>query len=131
MLDKFFNELMDDGFIYEVDENGHNMSYGEYAAINQAFEEIVLDEVLSCYELEDAAETLKDLMDCSDDVRCFFYTEEYDSFDYYINDNGTVELYSVPSTLWKHFEDLKERYEEEHYIEEEEEEEEFDMDYCM
>ena len=127
MLDKLFDELRDEGFIYDTDENGHQMSYGEYAAVNQAFEETLLEEVQSYTDFESAADALKDLMDCSDDVRCFFYAEQYDNFDYYIEEDGTVELYSVPETLKDFFEELKERYEDEHRIEEEEDEE-WDME---
>ena len=129
MLDRLFNDLRDDGFIYDTDENGHQMSYGEYAAINEAFENLLLNEVKSCYDFEEAAETLKDLVDCSDDVRCFFYVEEYEDFDYDIDeDTGTVDMYNVPDTLKEFFEELKEKYDEEHRVYEYEEEEEWDME---
>lgn len=128
MLDKLFNDLRDDGFIYDTDENGYNMSYGEYAAVNEAFENLLLEEVKSCYDFEEAVEELKNLLDCSDDVRCFFYAEEYEDFDYEIDDEtGTVELYNVPEKLKEFFEELKEEYEEEHRVYENEEDEEWDM----
>lgn len=129
VLDQLFYEIWSEGYIYDEDENGHNMSYGEYAAIAAEFEEAVLNQVRFCTDFEDAAETLKDTMNCTDDVRCFFNSEEYDNFDYYINDNGIVEMWSVPSTLKELFEELKEKYEEEHYIENEEEDEDMDMEF--
>ena len=129
MLDKLFNDLRDDGFIYDTDENGHQMSYGEYAAVNEAFENKLLNELKSCYDFEEAAETLKELTDCSDDVRCFFYIEEYEDFDYEIDEEtGTVDMYNVPETLREHFEDLKERYEDIHRVYEDEEDEEWDIE---
>lgn len=129
MLDKLFDELRDEGFIYDTDENGLCMSYGEYAAVNQAFEEALLEEVQSYTDFESAADALKDLMDCSDDVRCFFYTEQYEDFDYSIEDDGTIDMWNVPETLKDLFEELKERYDDEHRIEEDEEEyEDWDMD---
>lgn len=129
VLDKLFNELWHEDYIYiEPDENGYDMSYGEYAAIQDEFEKTLLNEVLSHHELEDAAEALKDMVCCSDDVRVFFDTEEYDDFDYYIEDDGTVELYSVPSTLKEFFETLKEEYEDQHRVYEDGEDEEWDME---
>lgn len=128
MLDKLFNELWHEGYIYETDENGYNMSYGELIAIQDEFEKTLLDEVKSCTDFESAAETLKDMMCCGDDVRIFFYTEPYDDFDYYIEDDGTVELYNVPETLREFFEELKEDYEDKHRVYEDEEDEEFEME---
>lgn len=127
MLDKLFNDLRDDGFIYDTDENGYNMSYGEYAAVNDAFENTLLEEVKSYTGFEEAADKLKELTDCSDDVRIFFNMEEYDNFNYYINDDGTIEMWSVPESLKEFFEELKEEYEEEHRVYENEEDEEWDM----
>lgn len=129
MLDKLFNELRDAGYIYETNENGRNMSYGEYAAVNAAFENMLLAEVKGCTDFESAAEELKELTDCSDDVRCFFYVEEYEDFDYEIDeDTGTVELYNVPETLREFFEELKEDYEDKHRVYEDEEDEEWEME---
>lgn len=127
MLNKLFHELWEDGYIYDTDENGYNMSYGEYAAVNDAFENTLLEEVKSYTDFEEAADKLKELTDCSDDVRIFFNMEEYDNFNYYINDDGTIEMWSVPETLKDFFEGLKEEYEEEHRVYEDEEDEEWDM----
>ena len=124
LLTNLFNDMREEGYIYDEDENGQQMSYGEYAAINTAFEEALLDQLKHYYDFEQAAETLKSIMDgTTDDVRIFFDAESYDNFDYYINDNGTVDMWSVPEKLKDFFEELKERYEEEHYIEEDEDEE--------
>ena len=128
MLDKLFNELRDAGHIYETNENGRTMSYGEYAAVNTAFENKLLKAVKSCYDFEEAAEELKELVDCSDDVRAFFYVEEYEDFDYEIDEEtGTVDMYNVPEKLKEHFEELKEQYEDLHRVYENEDEE-FEME---
>ena len=104
MLDDVFYELWDEGFIYEEDENGFNMSYGEYAAINKHFEECLLEEFDKHTDLEEALEFLtKTIDDASDDVRLFFVMDEYDNFYYYIDENEdgekTIELTNIPDVL--------------------------------
>lgn len=104
MLDKIFYELLENGFIYDEDENGMNMSYGEYGAINKHFEECLLEEFDKYTELEDALEFLIETRDnASDDVRLFFAMDEYDNFYYYIDENEdgerTIELVNIPENL--------------------------------
>ena len=41
MLDRIFYQLLEDGFIYDIDNNGKNMSYGEYFAIQNYFIELI------------------------------------------------------------------------------------------
>lgn len=121
-LNKLFDELRDDGYIYTEDENGQAMSYGEYAAVNREFEENLLDQILRIGEFEEAADALIDMMDGTiDDVRIFFDSKEYDDFGYNINEDGTVELWSVPETLKEFFDELKEEYEDLHRVYEDEE----------
>lgn len=112
LLNNLFNDMREEGYIYDQDENGQGMSYGEFFAINTAFEEILCDEILHIHDLEEAAETLREIMgNTSDDVRVFFNAEEYDDFDCYIDeDKKTVELCSVPQLLKAHFEELVEEY---------------------
>jgi hypothetical protein len=129
MLERLFYELIEEGFIYDTDENGLGMSYGEYAAINDEIENTLVNEMLNCDDLETAIETLESLLSCSDDVRLFCYLEEYDEMYCYINDDGSVQLYNVPARLKDFFEELKERYEDEHYQEEDEEDEDYSYSY--
>lgn len=129
MLERLFYELIDEGFIYETDENGLGMSWGELAAVNDEIEDTLVDEMLRCIDLEDALETLENLLSCSDDVRLFCCLAEYDEMYCCINDDGSVELYDAPERLKDFFEELKERYEDEHYQEEDEEDEDYSYSY--
>ena len=128
-LEILFYDLIEEGFIYDEDENGKNMSYGEYAAVGEEIENTLVDEMLSCYDLETAIETLKNLLSCSDDVRMFCCLEEYDEMYCHIDDDGSVELYNVPARLKDFFEELKERYEDEHQEEDEYEYDDYDYSY--
>ena len=76
ILDEVFYELYYDGFIYDEDENGHNMSYGEYAAIDNYIGE-TLEEHLENMSFEEAIEELKyQIETCGDDVTMFFGVED-------------------------------------------------------
>ena len=58
ILNDRFYEILDEGFIYDTDENGFNMSYGEYAAIAadlhdtiaEALEGLTFPEALDAYK---------------------------------------------------------------------------------
>ena len=65
LTDEFYR-LIDDGYIYEEDENRRNMSYGEYAAIADYLWGFVEDEVAKCNDFEDAYDTYIQIIETAD-----------------------------------------------------------------
>ncbi len=118
LTDKFY-ELIDMGYIYEEDENGHNMSYGEYAAIS----DWLIDSALECLNGYDFIEDLESMHDtlesADDDTRMFmgdwFFEEFYDFYDDFNFDEyeGTFDCgrKEVPHYLEEVFETFKCNYE--------------------
>lgn len=117
LTDKFY-ELIDEGFIYDEDENGFNMSYGEYFAIS----EWLIDSALECLNGYDFIEDLQAMHDtlesADDDTRMFmgdgFFDEFYDfyydfDFDEY---EGTFSYHNkkCPDYLVELFDAFKENY---------------------
>lgn len=113
LLNETFDELYSEGYIYnEPDENGLDMSYGEYAAIDSCFEEQLVNMITDIDDLEKAAEVLQETIEnATDDVRLFFALSLYDDFYCYIDeDERTVDLYAVPDSLKEHFDNLLKDY---------------------
>lgn len=129
-LTDLFYEIWNEGYIYEEDENGYGMSYGEYAEINYMFEQAVVDEVVKVDDLEEARQKLEEIMDAAtDDVRCFMDAEDYDNFNYYYDKrSGRVYLDNVPDMLEEYFKELAEKYEYEHMYDYEEYDDEYDLE---
>ena len=108
--------ILNDEFARLVEENyincEENYSYGELIAIQNHFEEKLIDVIKSIYDFEEATETLHEIvMNTIDDVRLFFDLSEYEEF--YCNvdeEEKTVEMYDVPKTLKEHFNDLLESF---------------------
>lgn len=69
---EFYN-LIDEGFIYEEDENGYNMSYGEYAAIIEYGWELIEEELQGIYDIIEFLETAKDIFETADDDTAMFF----------------------------------------------------------
>lgn len=101
MLNEIFYELFAEGFIYDEDENGLNMSYGEYAAIQCHFQEKLIEAFESYNDFESAMEFLtSEVKSAGDDVSLFFDLEEYQNIYYYIDeDEKTVEICYIPEAV--------------------------------
>lgn len=107
MLDTIFYELLNEGYIYSVDEDGQTMSYGEYFAVDEYFQNAIKERVEECSDFEEAANFIKDeVQGCGDDVRLFTNLDEFADFDFYIDEyDRTVEAWNVPDMLKEKLED--------------------------
>ena len=97
-LTDLFYGLIDDGYIYEEDENGLNMSYGEYAEIQDYFHteivRIISEEVGRDTTLAHVVEVYNELMTTADDdTRMFAGIGDDDTVAYaeYYRDNEYFE----------------------------------------
>jgi hypothetical protein len=68
-----FYELIEEGFIYEEDENGHNMSYGEYVAIVEYGWELIENALTGIYDIIEFLETAQNIFDTADDDAAMFF----------------------------------------------------------
>ena len=94
-LTALFYDLIDDGFIYEEDENGLNMSYGEYAAIYDYFFNAIVEDLKEEVGYNATIEELTDkynelIATADDDTRMFAGIGDDDTVAYakYYRDNG-------------------------------------------
>lgn len=113
VLDKRFDELRDEGFIYnEPNEKGQDMSYGEYAAVAQDLED-TLKEYLADRPFEEIPSALREALNCSDDVRIFVDLEPYESFleNLYEEEINDEYYYKIDGNLSDYPEALVEAYE--------------------
>ena len=108
-LTELFYGLIEDGFIYEEDENGLNMSYGEYVAIAEYFYEAVVEalreEVGYTTDIEKLAEVYNELITTADDDTRMFagigdndtvvYPEYYRDNEYFKTVLGLLEKEGV------------------------------------
>lgn len=101
MLDTIFYELWNEGYIYEEDENGENMSYGEYIAIDQYFQDFIREKIEECYDFKEAVEFIEnEVKCCGDDVRIFTNLDEFDDFYIDVDEyENKITAYNVPEIL--------------------------------
>lgn len=99
-LTDVFYDLVDRGFIYEEDENGYNMSYGEYMAISDYGYNLIINEL---DEIDDPVEwlyTLKDILDTADDdASMFLLTDE----NWMYIDDDNLERSEIPEEFRSDF----------------------------
>lgn len=115
-LTDVFYDLIDDGYIYDEDENGKNMSYGEYVAISDYFWEVIEDELSNYYGFEDKLDAFIEMNNSADDDTRMFWGWDADN-DFYFDvdeENGTYDCSGVlPIILkddwleWKEYTDLQ------------------------
>lgn len=110
-LTDVFYDLIDEGYIYEEDEKGYNMSYGEYAAISDYMWEKVEEELEQYYDFESAYDAFQDIVNSADDDTKMFwdYSDEDDDFYFYADyDNGTYSVSGeCPAVLKDRFEEFQ------------------------
>ena len=94
-LTALFYDLIEEGYIYEEDENGLNMSYGEYVAIAEHFFENIVEalkeEVGYNATIEELTDKYNELIETADDdTRMFAGIGDDDTVAYaeYYKDNG-------------------------------------------
>ena len=94
-LTSLFYDLINDGFIYEEDENGLNMSYGEYVAIYDHFFNAIVEDLKEAVgyntTIEELAEKYNEIIETADDdTRMFAGIGDDDTVAYaeYYKDNG-------------------------------------------
>jgi len=115
-LEQRFDELREEGYIYEVDENGQGMSYGEFSAINDDLQ-MTLEEGYADLTFPDTVDYLKSELNSGDDVFLFVNVSKYEEF---LDNLETIEvdgtdyyrLYktpdNVPETLMEKYNDYVE-----------------------
>ena len=91
-LTKKFYELIDEGFIYDTDEKGFNMSYGEYFAIQEYGWELIKEELTGIYNIIEFLETAQELIDTADDDTRMFFGIELDGY-IYIDEEDPLNSY--------------------------------------
>ena len=109
ILDDEFYTLIDEGYIYDEDENGMNMSYGEYIAVSDDLWEVLEDELKYYRDFPSAYEEYKEIIDNTSDDALMFMNGADDYFYFEINeDEGTYsvdgEVPFVLEKLFKQFE---------------------------
>jgi hypothetical protein len=100
-LTSVFYELIEDGFIYETNENGTGMSYGELAEISNYFWELVEAELLGL-DIIDKIETYISILKTADDDTAGFMgldDELLGAYFYYDEDERTIDYYGLPDFL--------------------------------
>jgi len=97
-LTDVFYDLIDEGYIYDTDEEGYNMSYGEYAAISDYMWECVQDELDNYYGFEEKLNAFKEIADSADDDTCTFWGWNQDN-DFYFEINEDEGTYDCGGTL--------------------------------
>lgn len=105
ILDERFYELVDEGYIYDEDEDGMNMSYGEFVAVSDDLWETLEDELKYYDDFQEAYDVYMDIMDNTGDDAKMFMTgsDEYFYFEA-DEDEGTYSVDGeVPFVLEKLF----------------------------
>ena len=72
-LTDIFYELLGEGYIYEEDEDGLNMSYGEYAAICEYVWDKIKSSLSGIYDIIEFLETASEIFETADDDACMFF----------------------------------------------------------
>ena len=97
-LTTVFYDLIDNGYIYEIDEDGYNMSYGEYVAIQDYFYETIIEEINNEINYNttkaELAMLLSEILNTADDDTLLYagYTDYYIDYD---TDTNTVETDNI------------------------------------
>ena len=93
-LTKEFYNLIDEGFIYDKDENGLGMSYGEYDAIATYLWELVEDELKGCRDTEEAYDRFVEIIETADDdTRMFMGYSDEGMFEFDVDyEDGTYGI---------------------------------------
>lgn len=106
ILDKEFYDLYEQGYIYDEDENGMNMSYGEYVAVADDLWEVLENELKHYRDFPSAYDAYEEIMNnTSDDAKMFMGVSDDDYFYFEINeDEGTYDFSGeVPQVIEKLF----------------------------
>jgi hypothetical protein len=97
-LTDIFYELYEDGYIYEEDENGLNMSYGELAAISDYFWDCVIEELDNYSGFEDKLRAWNEIVSTADDDTFMFWNWDQDQ-DFYFEVDEDAGTYDCSGTL--------------------------------
>lgn len=106
ILDDEFYDLIEQGYIYDEDENGMNMSYGEYVAVSDDLWETLENELEYYRDFPSAYDAYNEIMDnTSDDAKMFMGISDDDYFYFEINEDENTYSFSgeVPTVLEKLF----------------------------
>ena len=106
ILDDEFYDLVEQGYIYDEDENGMNMSYGEYAAVSDDLWEVLADELNRYRDFPSAYDAYEEIMNnTGDDAKMFMGVSDDDYFYFSIDEDEGTYTFSgeVPSVLEKSF----------------------------
>lgn len=126
-IEKRFDELRDEGFIYNEPVNGKDMSYGEYVAVADELRS-TLENKLDGIPFDQKLDVLRDELKCGDDVRIFIDLEPYEDFlsniyeeeidgEYYWKLDGDTDQY--PEFLVDAYNEYREDVPEPMYLEDE------------
>lgn len=106
ILDDEFYDLIEQGYIYDEDENGMNMSYGEYIAVSDDLWETLENELKDYRDFPSAYDAYNEIMgNTSDDAKMFMGISDDDYFYFEINEDENTYSFSgeVPTVLEKLF----------------------------
>jgi hypothetical protein len=106
ILDDELYDLIEQGYIYDEDENGMNMSYGEYVAVSDDLWETLENELEYYRDFPSAYDAYNEIMDnTSDDAKMFMGVSDDDYFYFEINEDENTYNFSgeVPTVLEKLF----------------------------
>ncbi len=109
ILDKEFYDLVEEGYIYDENENGMNMSYGEYASVSDDLWEVLEDELKRYRDFPSAYDAYVEIMDnTSDDAKMFMAGSDDDFYFSIDEDEGTYTFSGeVPFILEKLFKEFQ------------------------
>lgn len=97
LLDDVLMELVEEGYIYEEDEDGYNMSQGEYITIADYFTDVIEKSLPHTGFIDDYEALQKMLDDASDDPKMFMSPDIVDMMDEYFfeidEDTGEIKEY--------------------------------------
>ena len=85
-LTSLLYDLIDEGYIYDTDENGMGMSYGEYMAIANHGYSKIMDAVEQCSDMHELAYTFAEIMNSADDDAAGFFNISDEDRYIYIDD---------------------------------------------
>lgn len=106
ILDDELYDLIEQGYIYDEDENGMNMSYGEYVAVSDDLWETLENELKYYRDFPSAYDAYNEIMDnTGDDTKMFMSISDDDYFYFEINEDENTYSFSgeVPTVLEKLF----------------------------